>query len=44
MECQKKDFIAFFYQTLIDFVFKMGENYYPQPFLEEYKFIIKRKI
>ena len=28
---------------LIDSVFKIGKNYYPQVFLEEYKYIIKEK-
>ena len=28
---------------LIDSVFRMGENYYPQVFLEECKYIIKEK-
>ena len=28
---------------LIDFVFKIGKNYYPQMFLEECKYIVKEK-
>ena len=28
---------------LVDSVFKIGKNYYPQVFLEEHKYIIKRK-
>ena len=28
---------------LIDSVFKMGKNYYPQVFLEECKYIVKKK-
>ena len=29
--------------TLINSIFKMGKNYYPQVFLEENKYIIKAK-
>ena len=28
---------------LIDFVFRTGNNYYPQVFLEEYKLLLKKK-
>ena len=29
--------------TLINFVFSMGKNYYPQAFLEECKHVVKKK-
>ena len=29
--------------TLIDSVFKIYENYYPQIFLEEFKYVVKKK-
>ena len=28
---------------LIDFVFRTGKNYYPQVFLEEYKYVVREK-
>ena len=38
---QKKVLNIFVY--LINFVFRMGKNYYPQVFLEECKYIFKTK-
>ena len=28
---------------MIDFVFRTGKNYYPQVFLEEYKYVVREK-
>ena len=40
----KKKSIQFFITIkLIDSVFKMGKNYYPQVFLEECKYIVNEK-
>ena len=44
IKCQKKVLVVFCLSIiLIDSLFNMGKNYYPQVFLEEYKCIIKDK-